>query len=107
MPTRKCATCRGGNRRGQARAWPQLEIELQTLLLPKDPNDERNIFLEIRAGTGGDEAAMFAGDLFRMYSRYAERQRWQVEIMSASAVGARRLQGNHLRASSGTAPTRG
>ena len=55
-----------------------LESELQQLLLPKDPNDERNIFLEIRAGTGGDESALFAGDLFRMYSRYAERQGWQV-----------------------------
>jgi len=54
-----------------------LESELQKLLLPKDPNDERNIFLEIRAGTGGDESALFAGDLFRMYSRYSERQGWQ------------------------------
>ena len=62
----------------------QVENELQKLLLPKDPNDERNIFLEIRAGTGGDESALFAGDLFRMYSRYAERQRWKVEIVSAS-----------------------
>ena len=61
-----------------------VENELQKLLLPKDPNDERNIFLEIRAGTGGDESALFAGDLFRMYSRYAERQRWKVEIVSAS-----------------------
>ena len=61
-----------------------LERELQRLLLPKDPNDERNIFLEVRAGTGGDEAALFAADLFRMYSRYAERNRWQVEIVSAS-----------------------
>ena len=59
-----------------------LEIELQKLLLPKDPNDGKNIFLEIRAGTGGDEAALFAGDLFRMYSRYAEKNRWQVEVMS-------------------------
>ena len=59
----------------QARA-EQLEIELQKMMLPKDPNDERNIFLEIRAGTGGDESALFAGDLLRMYSRYAERQRW-------------------------------
>ncbi len=58
--------------------------ELQKLLLPKDPNDERNIFLEIRAGTGGDESALFAGDLFRMYGRYAERQRWQMEIVSES-----------------------
>ncbi len=59
-------------------------LELQKLLLPKDPNDERSIFLEIRAGTGGDESALFAGDLFRMYSRYAERQRWKVEVVSAN-----------------------
>jgi peptide chain release factor 1 len=62
----------------------QLESELQRMLLPKDPNDDRNIFLEIRAGTGGDESALFAGDLLRMYLRYAERNRWQVEMMSAS-----------------------
>jgi peptide chain release factor 1 len=62
----------------------EIERELQRLLLPRDPNDERNIFLEIRAGTGGDESALFAGDLFRMYTRYAERQRWQVEILSES-----------------------
>ena len=61
-----------------------VETELQKLLLPKDPNDERNIFLEIRAGTGGDESALFAADLFRMYSRYAERQRWKVEVVSAN-----------------------
>ena len=61
-----------------------LELELQKLLIPPDPNDQRNIFLEVRAGTGGDEAAIFAGDLFRMYSRYAERQGWQVEIISES-----------------------
>ncbi|WP_299880928.1 peptide chain release factor 1 [uncultured Cocleimonas sp.] len=58
------------------------ELTLQKLLLPKDPHDNSNIFLEVRAGTGGDEAAIFAGDLFRMYSRYAEQKRWQVEIMS-------------------------
>ncbi|MEX3526987.1 MAG: peptide chain release factor 1 [Burkholderia sp.] len=63
----------------------RLEAELQTMLLPRDPNDERNIFLEIRAGTGGDESALFAGDLLRMYLRYAERRRWQVEMMSESA----------------------
>jgi len=63
----------------------QLEADLQKALLPKDPNDERNIFLEVRAGTGGDESGLFAGDLFRMYSRYAERQGWQVEIISESA----------------------
>ena len=62
----------------------ELALDLQKALLPKDPNDERNIFLEIRAGTGGDESALFAADLFRMYSRYAERNRWQVEVMSAS-----------------------
>ncbi len=59
-----------------------LEDRLQRMLLPKDPNDGRNVFLEIRAGTGGDEAAIFSGDLFRMYSRYAERQGWRVEILS-------------------------
>ncbi len=53
-------------------------------LLPKDPDDERNAFVEVRAGTGGDEAALFAGDLFRMYTRYAESRRWQVEILSAN-----------------------
>jgi peptide chain release factor 1 len=62
----------------------QLSGELQKMLLPKDPNDDRNIFVEIRAGTGGDESALFAGDLLRMYLRYAERNRWQVEMMSAS-----------------------
>jgi peptide chain release factor 1 len=62
----------------------QLEGDLQKMLLPKDPNDERNIFLEIRAGTGGDESALFAGDLLRMYSRFAERNRWQIEMVSES-----------------------
>ena len=62
----------------------QLDAQLQALMLPKDPNDERNIFLEIRAGTGGDESALFAADLFRMYSRFAERNRWQVEVVSAN-----------------------
>jgi peptide chain release factor 1 len=62
----------------------QLEADLQKMLLPKDPSDERNIFLEIRAGTGGDEAALFAGDLLRMYTRFAERNRWQVEMISES-----------------------
>ncbi len=61
-----------------------IEKNLQTLLLPKDPNDEKNIYLEIRAGTGGDESSLFAADLFRMYSRYAERQRWKVEVVSAN-----------------------
>ena len=59
-----------------------LEAELQTLLLPRDPRDSHNVFLEIRAGTGGDEAAIFSGDLFRMYSRYAENQGWKIEVLS-------------------------
>jgi len=62
----------------------ELEQQLQLLLLPKDPDDERNCYIEVRAGTGGDEAAIFAGDLFRMYSRYAEARRWRVEVMSAN-----------------------
>src|SRR5687767_2949958 len=61
--------------------------ELRVLLIPKDPNDEKNVILEIRAGTGGDEAALFAADLFRMYSRFAERQRWKLEVMSSSESG--------------------
>jgi peptide chain release factor 1 len=60
----------------------ELDARMQVLLLPKDPRDEANLFLEVRAGTGGDEAALFAGDLFRMYARYAERRRWHVEVLS-------------------------
>ena len=62
-----------------------LELELQRLLIPKDPNDDSNIFLEVRAGTGGDEAAIFAGDLIRMYTRYAESKGWEVETLSESS----------------------
>ena len=65
----------------------QLEGELKVLLLPKDPNDEKNVMLEIRGGTGGEEAALFAGDLYRMYTRFAERQGWKLEIMSLSEAG--------------------
>ena len=61
--------------------------ELRILLLPKDPNDEKNVLLEIRAGTGGDEAALFAGELFRMYNRFAERQGWKLDVMSLSETG--------------------
>lgn len=70
--------------RGSRERRAQLEIALQKMLLPKDPNDDRNIFLEIRAGSGGNESSLFAGDLLRMYLRYAERNRWQVEMISAS-----------------------
>ena len=72
---------------GLATRRDQLESELKLLLLPKDPNDEKNVILEIRGGTGGEEAALFAGDLYRMYSRYAERQGWKMEIMSLSEAG--------------------
>ena len=65
----------------------ELEEELQKLLLPKDPNDEKNIFLEIRAGTGGDESALFAGDIFRMYNRFAERMNWKIEVISSNESG--------------------
>jgi peptide chain release factor 1 len=64
------------------RLYESLDLNLQTLLLPGDPNDANNVFLEIRAGTGGDEAALFAGDLFRMYSRFAEGRKWNVEVLS-------------------------
>jgi peptide chain release factor 1 len=72
----------------EARREP-LEAELMRLLLPKDPNDERNVVLEVRAGTGGEEAALFAAEIFRMYQRYAETQRWKVEVLheSYSATG--------------------
>ncbi|STM58611.1 peptide chain release factor 1 [Escherichia coli] len=80
----KCVRWRRNELREAKEKSEQLEQQLQVLLLPKDPDDERNAFLEVRAGTGGDEAALFAGDLFRMYSRYAEARRWRVEIMSAS-----------------------
>jgi peptide chain release factor 1 len=63
---------------------PRIEEELKILLLPKDPNDEKNVVLEIRAGTGGDEASLFAAEIFRMYARYAEQRRWKVEILSES-----------------------
>src|SRR6187397_2212617 len=65
----------------------RLSDDLKLLLVPKDPNDERNVMLEIRAGTGGEEAALFAGDLYRCYTRYAERQRWKIELMSLSEAG--------------------
>jgi len=64
-----------------------LEKELKAMLLPRDPRDERNVIMEVRAGTGGDEAALFAAELFRMYSRYAERKRWSIEIMSQNETG--------------------
>jgi len=73
--------------RASARA-KELEAEIEVLLLPKDPNDERNVILEIRGGTGGDEASLFARDLFEMYRRYAEGRRWKTEVLSSSPSGA-------------------
>ena len=79
------------------------ERELKLLLLPRDPNDEKNVIVEIRAGTGGDEASLFAGELFRMYSRYAETQGWRVEVLesSPSSIGGVKeivaaIQGNKV-----------
>ncbi len=66
------------------RELDETETRIRSLLVPKDPNDEKNVIVEVRAGTGGDEAALFAADLFRMYSRYAERQRWKIEILSST-----------------------
>ena len=66
---------------------PEYEKELKILLLPKDENDDKNVIVEIRGGAGGDEAALFAGDLFRMYNRYAERRKWKVEIIEKQEIG--------------------
>ena len=82
--TPRCASSRRKSSRRSATSATTLEQELKVLLIPKDPNDEKNVILEIRAGTGGDEAALFAADLFRMYNRYAERQGWKLEVMSTS-----------------------
>ena len=96
--------------RGSAPAWrrqqAELEARLRELLVPKDPRDERNVIVEIRAGAGGDEAGLFAADLFRMYTRYAEGRNWKV----GTAVGQRdrrgRLQGSRSSRSRARAPTR-
>ena len=84
---------------------PQMEQDLKLMLVPKDPRDERNVFLEIRAGAGGDEAGLFAAELFRMYSRYAEKKRWKVTLldMSATGVGAQRKSSPRSRARACTA----
>ncbi|HAS79696.1 MAG TPA: peptide chain release factor 1 [Fusobacteriaceae bacterium] len=66
---------------------PEMEEDMKILLLPKDPNDDKNVIVEIRGGAGGDEAALFAGDIFRMYSRYAERRKWKIEIMDKNEIG--------------------
>ena len=84
-------TCAPWPRRKSTRLEPELariEEELKILLLPKDPNDEKNVVLEIRAGTGGDEATLFAAEIFRMYSRYAESQRWKMEVTSSQRIVA-------------------
>ena len=73
---------------------PAVEERIRVLLLPKDPNDEKNVILEIRAGTGGDEASLFAAELFRMSTRFAELHRWKVEVLSMSRVGHARHEGS-------------
>ena len=71
----------------RSRQASDLEEEIKVMLLPKDPNDEKNVILEIRAGTGGDEASLFVAEIFRMYSRFAEQHRWKVEVLSQSESG--------------------
>src|SRR5918912_649730 len=71
----------------QHRDLEKVEAELKVLLLPKDPNDEKNVILEIRAGTGGDEATLFAAEIMRMYMRYSERQGWRVQVLDVSESG--------------------
>ncbi len=86
----RCRACGHGAGRAR-RVWraraPTLEEEIKVMLLPKDPNDEKNVILEIRAGTGGDEASLFVAEIFRMYSRFAEQHRWKVEVLSQSESG--------------------
>ena len=72
----------------------KVEEDLKVLLIPKDPNDDKNVILEIRAGTGGDEASLFAAELFRMYTRYAETQRWKVEVLVDVGIGRWRIKGS-------------
>ena len=85
--SRDAGLCAGGARSQLEERVVGVEEELKVLLLPKDPNDEKNVILEIRAGTGGDEATLFAAEMFRMYNRYAETQRWKVEVLSTSESG--------------------
>ncbi len=74
----------------------ELEKQLRLMLLPKDPRDEKDVIVEIRAGTGGDEAAIFAADLFRMYTRYAEKHNWKTEVLSSHEIGVGGFKGDHL-----------
>ena len=77
-------------------ASEELEAKMKILLIPKDPNDDKNVIMEIRGAAGGDEAALFAGNLYRMYSRYAEMQGWKTEVIDIECNGFRRLQGNYF-----------
>ena len=94
-PTRKCASWPRRNCRMSSSASRHLARDIQLLLLPRDEADTKNAILEIRAGTGGLEAALFAGDLFRMYERYAASRGWKVEVDLGFGRRCRRLQGNH------------
>ncbi len=93
-PTPTCANWP----RSKSNVWSptitQMEEDLKILLLPKDPLDDKDVVLEIRAGTGGDEASLFAAEVFRMYTRYAETQRWKVEVTSEQRIGGRRPEGS-------------
>ena len=94
-------------RAGLTARLARVEEEFKVLLLPKDPNDSRNVFLEIRAGTGGEEAALFAAELFRMYQRYAERRRWKVEVVDRDDTGIGGIKTDHRARRGRRAPTRG
>ena len=97
-PTKKIPRCAPTRRKSWRKLEPRVSVieeELKVLLLPKDPNDEKNVILEIRAGTGGDEATLFAAEMFRMYDRYAESQRWKVEVLSTSESRGRRTEGSN------------
>ena len=83
-PTRRCGRWRARRSTASSARERALEAELRVMLVPRDPNDDRNVIVEVRAGTGGDEASLFAADLYRMYARYAERRRWKVEVLSTS-----------------------
>ena len=97
MATRKWWSWRGVNSTSLSRSSQRSTQTLKIQLLPKDAADDRSVILEVRAGTGGDEAALFAADLFRMYSRYAEAQKWSVEIVDVSENASRRIPGGRCR----------
>ena len=96
FPTPRWARWPARSSRAPSGAWRRLDGEIKVLLLPRDPNDERNVIIEIRSGVGGEESALFASSLYRMYSMYAEAKRWRTEVANLSDTGAGRHQGDKL-----------